>query len=120
MMPIPIILAAEVVENPTFSDSLPHLMGFVVVVVTLAVLCTICFATGMILKGSAAEPSADKPQAVAQPVDDDYIPPETLAVIAAAIQVTAGRGRRIVSVKAHNPAWHSAGRQQIHSSHEIR
>ena len=119
MIQFPIIIAAAA-DKATVSDALPHVMGFVVVVVTLAILWALCASTGVILQKllpptPVAQPAAARTQAAA-----DSVSPETLVVIAAAVTAVTGKSRRIVSVQPHNPAWSQAGRQQIHSSHNIR
>ncbi|MBT8038107.1 MAG: hypothetical protein KJO21_11230 [Verrucomicrobiae bacterium] len=120
MIPFPIIIAAAA-ENSTVSDALPHVMGFAVVVVTLAVLWALCVITGAVIKKlMPATPEASPVVASRKTVADDAVAPETLVVIAAAVTAVTGTHRRIVSVQPHNPVWSQAGRQQIQSSHNIR
>lgn len=132
MIQLPSIIAARLVGNTTVSDTLPYLMGFVLVLLTLAALLLICASVGVLIKLNELRkltPEAVAPKPVAKPVaqpvqpakaDDVLISPETFAIIAAAVEVAAGKPRRILSVEPLNPAWHSAGRQNIHSSHQVR
>lgn len=48
------------------------------------------------------------------------IPPEIVAVIAAAVAACAGRNIRIVSIRPSNSSWERAGRQSVLTSHRIR
>ena len=117
-----ILAAYTPLENPGVSDAVPYLTGFLVVVVTLAVLMGLCMAVSKILQLVMPEPAA--PQPVARPAAttpvNDGVPPEIVAVIAAAVATTVGQKQRIISIKPQNSSWSQAGRQQIHSSHKIR
>jgi len=119
MMNLPILFAAAA-EKATVSDALPYLMGFVVVVVTLVILWALCASTGLILQKVMPPAPVAQPAPARSQVVDDSVPPEVLVVIAAAVTAVVGKPRRIVSVQPHNPAWSQAGRQQIHSSHNLR
>ena len=119
MIQLPIIIAAAA-EKATVSDALPYVMGFAVVVVTLAILWALCASTGVILQKLLPPAPVAQPVAARRQVADGSLPPETLVVIAAAVTAVTGKPRRIVSVQPHNPAWSQAGRQQIQSSHNIR
>ena len=50
----------------------------------------------------------------------DSIPPEILAVIAAAVAVVTDKSRRVISIRKIDTAWERAGRQSVLSSHKIR
>ncbi len=119
MIQLPVITAVAA-EKATVSDALPHVMGFVIVVVTLAILWALCASTGVILQKLLPPTPVAQPAAAKTRAADDALPPETLVVIAAAVAAVTGKPRRIVSVQPHNPAWSQAGRQQIQSSHNIR
>ncbi len=114
------ILANTTVENPGIADALPYLVGFLVVLVTLAVLMGLCMLIGVILKNfetaPAAQPVVKRAPAVTK---DDSIPPEVVAVIAAAVSTVAG-SRRIMSIKPRQSSWGQSGRQRVQSSHNIR
>ena len=121
MMQLPTLLAAEVVSKPTVSDALPHLLGFVVVLVTLVVLWGICLLIGAILQKVMPPAAVTPPKTVpAKALEDGSIAPETLVVIAAAVAAVTGKPRRIISLQPHHPAWSQAGRQEILSSHKVR
>ena len=111
------ILASASIKNPGISDAFPYLLGFVVVLVTLSVLMGLCMLIGAILKKFETAPAAVQRASVA--VSDDAIPPEVVAVIAAAVATVAG-GRRIMSIKPRQSSWGQSGRQRVHSSHSIR
>ncbi len=108
-----ILAAYTPLENPGVSDAVPYLTGFLVVVVTLAVLMGLCMAVSKILQLVMPEPAA--PQPVARPAAttpvNDGVPPEIVAVIAAAVATTVGQKQRIISIKPQNSSWSQAGRQ---------
>jgi Na+-transporting methylmalonyl-CoA/oxaloacetate decarboxylase gamma subunit len=118
MIQLPTLLAVEAVSKATVSDALPHLMGFVVVLVTLTVLWGLCLLIGAILQKVAAHA---RPKTIAANASaDDSISRETLVVIAAAVAAVTGKPRRIISIQPHHPAWGQAGRQEVLSSHKVR
>jgi len=72
---------------------------------------------------SAATVSSSAPTSAPCPASSDSIPPEILAVIAAAIHVTLGREARIVGVtpaRLDDHTWSLEGRRQIFHSHKVR
>jgi Na+-transporting methylmalonyl-CoA/oxaloacetate decarboxylase gamma subunit len=111
---VPFLLAA------TVSEALPHLLGFVVVITTLAALLGLCVTVSTIINKFMPAPVA-APRQVSKPRTPvhDGIPEETVLVIAAAVAAVAQK-QRIVSIKPQSSSWSQAGRQQIHSSHNIR
>jgi Na+-transporting methylmalonyl-CoA/oxaloacetate decarboxylase gamma subunit len=133
------ILAYTPLENPGVSDAVPYLTGFLVVLVTLAVLMGLCMAVSKILlqilpqpqpfaKSTAASANNDEitPEvlamiaAAAAVQGNENVPPHIIAVITAAVATTIGKKQRIISIKPQNSSWGQAGRQQIHTSHNIR
>lgn len=48
------------------------------------------------------------------------IPPETVALIAAAVTAFVGSSVQIISIKPVSPSWERAGRQSVFVSHRIR
>ena len=136
------LLAYTPLENPGMSDALPYLTGFLVVVFTLCVLLSLCVFVSKVLQQIIPEPVSPKTAArplAATPVNDDIpaeimavitaaaaatvsdnVPAEIVAVIAAATATVVGDPHRVVSIKPHNSTWSQAGRQQLHSSHNIR
>lgn len=128
-------------DGHDLSISLPYLMGFVVVLVTLIILMGLCMGIGAILQrvmpNAGVTTPIFKPAVVATPAIDGEISPEILAVltaaamaseptdeiatvIAAAAATMVDEPHRIISIKPQNTSWSQAGRQQIHSSHTIR
>lgn len=140
------LLAYTRLENPGMADTLPYLTGFLVVLVTLCVLLGLCVLIGKVLQQVIPEPVASKaivpkptikPAAVTSTDDDipdevvaliaaaasavhDSVPAEIVAVIAAATATVVGQTHRVISIKPHNSTWSQAGRQQLHTSHNIR
>lgn len=117
-------------------------VGFLFVVVVLALLSAVTSAMGAFFakqaansaakaadaaKAAAESISADRPQAgLSSPVpacessqtEDEA---EMMAVIAAAVHTVIGdRPHRVVSVRSAGPGWAQEGRRQIFSSHRVR
>lgn len=124
MVPVQ-ILAVATKTTDSVMDALPHLAGMLMVMITLTILWGVCAFTAkliQILMPPAAK-TAPAPAAKAAPVAAaaaDSIPPEIVAVIAAAVSSTVGKQIRIVSIKPHSSGWEKAGRQSVLSSHRIR
>jgi len=129
-------------DGHNISVSLPYLMGFVVVIVTLTVLMGLCMLIGSILQKTTKEVSAQKtvkPPAVPKPANttNDTISPEILlvlaaaaaaseepseeivTVIAAAVASTFEKPHKILKIKPLTPSWSHAGRQEVLSSHRV-
>lgn len=78
---------------------------------------------------AATHPEAE-PKAVPAPVVDTGLSPETLAIIASAVNVTIGPRAQVTAVSllpAHAPSvevlmqqWSLEGRRQIYTSHKVR
>ena len=111
---VPFLLAA------TVSEALPHLLGFLVVITTLAALLGLCVVVSTVLNKYMPAP-VTVPRQVNKPSPSahDGIPEKTVLVIAAAVAAVTVK-QRIVSIKPQNSSWSQAGRQQIQSSHNIR
>lgn len=60
------------------------------------------------------------PKSAAPPSGSEDIPPETIAIIAAAVSAFVGASVQIISIKPANPSWGKAGRQSVIYSHRIR
>ncbi|MEI6673627.1 MAG: hypothetical protein WCO57_00460 [Verrucomicrobiota bacterium] len=60
--------------------------------------------------------AASGPVATAAPA----IPPQTVAVIAAAVHYMLGDKHKIIAIKPQDTSWEKAGRQAVLSSHRIR
>jgi hypothetical protein len=68
----------------------------------------------------AAPPPAPVVQQAAPEAFDEAIPPEIVAIIAAAVASVTDSAHRIVSIKRQSSTWERAGRQSILTSHRIR
>lgn len=136
--PIQLAQAAAPLEAPTTGSVV--IVGFLFVVIVLALLAAVTTAIGAVFIKSAARDAARAALATekaanataqgstsqATPVtsagsrraDDD---PALLAVIAAAVHTMMGdRAHRVVSVRSAGPGWAQEGRRQIFSSHRVR
>jgi Oxaloacetate decarboxylase, gamma chain len=118
-------------------DALPHMAGMLLVMITLAFLWGVCALTASIIKlllrdqktasvttASPALPLVEAQLATVPPPaleDESGIPPEIVAVIAAAVAtITRHQPVRIVSIKPMSTSWERAGRQSVLTSHRIR
>lgn len=73
-------------------------------------------------KGVPATPAQPNLAAATTVADENNIPPEIVAMIAAAVHLTVGARHRIVAITPapHNPYWAMEGRRQIFASHRPR
>lgn len=120
----------SILSSTSVLDALPHLAGMFMVMATLTILWGVCAMTAklvQIVTPASSAPVSTKsetvrPVAKAEPPIDhpDVIPPEIVAVIAAAVSVTIGQKVRIVSIKPMSTQWERAGRQSVLTSHRIR
>jgi Na+-transporting methylmalonyl-CoA/oxaloacetate decarboxylase gamma subunit len=116
------------VQKPATSvlDALPHLAGMLMVMVALAILWGVCELTARVVRMLApdtAPPADPKPATTAKPAGhftEQAVPPEIIAVIAAAVATVTGPTHRIVSIKRQSTTWEKVGRQSILTSHRIR
>lgn len=114
--------AAPEQAQASMSDTLPHLLGMVLVVLTLIVLWGVCVLSAILVKKFAPAPAAPAPlkrPAPAAPAATGPTP-EIVAVITAAVASVTGSSHRIVSIKHQSSNWGKAGRQSVLSSHKIR
>ena len=108
-------------------------VGFIFVLVVLALLAMVTAAIGAIFirfdakaeakaAVAAAAAAALAPAPTADPEAVDYEEdPALVAVIAAAVHSVIGdRAHRIVSIRPGGPGWAQEGRRQIFSSHRVR
>lgn len=108
------ILAATHLE--TFVKAMPHLLGMLMVMITLAILWGVCSLTAYLIHHfMPAVAQANAPRAATS-----GIPPETVAVIAAAVNVVTDEGYKVISIRSQDSNWEKAGRQSVLSSHKIR
>ncbi len=108
-----------------FEDSLHILLGFVFVIVVLAILAGVTQGIGFLFnmkKPSAPKPAAaPAPAAPAASAPAGGISPEVVAVIAAAVHTTLERPYRIRSIRsASDRHWAAEGRREIFRSHKVR
>jgi Na+-transporting methylmalonyl-CoA/oxaloacetate decarboxylase gamma subunit len=115
----------------TFLAAFPHLLGMLVVMITLAILWGVCVLTARLIRTLVPEPvaavAAPVPPAEASshatsagPVATSTVPPQIVAVIAAAVHTAVGKGHTIVSITPQDSNWEKAGRQSVLSSHRLR
>lgn len=140
--PIHLAQAATLPEAPSTVSVV--VVGFLFVILVLALLAAVTSAIGAFFIKSAARDAAkaaiaaekaaeastraagragstaDSP-AVSGQTDAGAEDPALLAVIAAAVHTALGdRAHRVVSVRSAGPAWAQEGRRQIFSSHRVR
>jgi len=115
----------------TFLSGFPHLIGMLVVMITLTGLWGVCSLTAWLIKTLVPEPVAaavapvppvdvERPRPHTAPAATSGIPPEVVAVIAAAVHTAVGKGHKIVAIKPQDSNWEKAGRQSVLGSHRIR
>jgi Na+-transporting methylmalonyl-CoA/oxaloacetate decarboxylase gamma subunit len=124
---IPILAVAEKFSTSVM-DALPHLAGMLMVLTTLTILWGVCALTAKLVHVLMPEQTAvagavpaAKTAATPRPAVAAGMPPEIVAVIAAAVATTTGdQPVRIVSIKPMSTSWEKAGRQSVLTSHRIR
>lgn len=138
-----LILAVSGPEVPSHTSGTLEIVGvgFIFVMVVLALLALVTAALGAIfirfdarlnakvaaaVAAQAPKPSSSDPEALdyensSAPVSGDEEDPALVAVIAAAVHSVIGdRAHRIVSIRPGGPGWAQEGRRQIFSSHRVR
>ena len=149
-MQIPLLIATateDLAHSHSVWDALPHLGGMLMVLVTLTVMWGITASVAKIIAILHAKqpapvpaPAAVVPEPAAPPAtsadavpvaaiaaavaalyeNEQIVPSEVAAVIAAAVACMSGGSRRIISIKPADTSWEKAGRQSILYSHRIR
>ncbi len=116
----------------TFLGGFPHLLGMLVVLITLACLWGVCSLTAWLIKTVVPEPvtaaiapappvDAERPHSASPaPASTQGIAPELVAVIAAAVHTAVGKGHKVISIKPQDTNWQQAGRHAVLGSHRIR
>jgi Na+-transporting methylmalonyl-CoA/oxaloacetate decarboxylase gamma subunit len=132
-----LILAVSGPEVPANASGTLEIVGvgFIFVMVVLALLAMVTSALGAIFSRVDARAAAKSAviaaeaaakiaaMAPAAPVasDDDQEDSALVAVLAAAVHSVIGdRAHRIVSIRPGGPGWAQEGRRQIFSSHRVR
>lgn len=111
--------------HPGFLENLSYqAAGLAVVLVSLTALSIIIAFFGRLLNRPHPSPATARPRHTTGSATTE-IPPETLAVIAAAVAVSIEHPHRIVQVRGPREslwlqAWSVEGRRQIFQSHRIR
>lgn len=123
----PILAASQIAAKAAtetaeigFGDTLPHLLGMLLVFLTLALLWGICAVSAKTIQTLVPEPAPAPAKASPAPAIPAGTPPEVIAAITAAVATVSGPASRIVSVKRPSSTWAKAGRQSVLSSHKIR
>lgn len=124
----------QLLASTSVLDALPHLVGMLMVMLTLAILWGLCASVAKLIHvlGPAPVAAAAPVKAAAAPVKaaaapipattprPEAIPPEIVAVIAAAVVTVTGPSRRIISIRSQSTSWEKSGRQSVLTSHRIR
>lgn len=142
-----ITVLAQMESVPSGAEAMPGpggvvIVGFLFVIVVLALLAAVTSAMGAWFTKQAASAAAQAAQAaqaaaegasgvagttpsglasnLAKPVNEDG-DPALMAVVAAAVHTVIGdRPHRVVSIRSSGPGWAQEGRRQIFSSHRVR
>jgi|688.fasta_scaffold607627_2 Na+-transporting methylmalonyl-CoA/oxaloacetate decarboxylase gamma subunit len=117
----------QLLASTSVLDALPHLVGMLMVMLTLAILWGVCASVAKLIHvlGPAPVAAAAPVKAAAAPIPattprPEAIPPEIVAVIAAAVVTVTGPSRRIISIRSQSTSWEKSGRQSVLTSHRIR
>lgn len=117
--------AGNMTRMETLVTALPYVSGALVVFLTLAILWGVCALTAWLVKtlvpAAVLEPAAPAVARATEPVSAaGSVPPEIVAVIAAAIHTAVGKEHKIVAIKPQASSWEKAGRQSVLGSHRVR
>lgn len=111
---------------PHFIETLGYLSGFAITMITLVMMWLITAMIGQYFvrlerNVAATTAQAKIPDTVAAPAEKSAIPPQLVAVVAAAVHVSLGKvPHQIISIKPADPSWSREGRRQIFDSHRVR
>lgn len=99
-------------------QSSQHLVGFLVVLLALAILWGLTVLLGKVLgtRKIAVAPVQPAVESIGSPGDQD----EDLVVVAAAVAQMLSDRHRVVSIRPQSSSWGQQGRRDIHASHNIR
>ena len=128
-MPIqlsPILAVAVTPESSAGEIIVYQTVGFIVVLVALALLAVIISMLGKFFRtapktaATTSKTAPAKPAAPTVTLASDAIPDHIIAVIAAAVAVEMGQRHQIVAVTHVGSNWSMEGRRSIYSSHTLR
>ena len=131
MQSIPFFLAAAETMSvgETFLAAIPHILGMFVVMATLTVLWGLCELMSYLIKtyipikeevvAPRAAPTAS-PAPAAPAAATSNLSPETIVVVAAAVNTVLGSDYKVVAIRTQDSNWEKAGRQSVLSSHKLR
>ncbi len=120
------VAAAKAGKLDTFVAAIPHLLGMLVVMISLTILWGVCALTAHLIKTFAPAATATAPpvrkQAPAAPVaaGSAALSPELVVVVAAAVNSVLGMDYKVVAIRPQDSNWEKAGRQSVLSSHRLR
>lgn len=124
MIPLPVIFAVSLPDNPTLADNLQfQITGLIVVLFTLGSLALLLAVIGQIF--ILRDRKRAKPAATAPAPTDEPVPAPILAAIAAAVSSALGDQRVVIhGIRTVDPrtslAWSVEGRRSIYSSKKLR
>ena len=103
-----------------FINSLEHVIGFFVVMITLGILYSLTALIGRyFIKREAARPKAAPAQVA--PAGEDMVTDEEVVAITACAALVMGQRSRVVSIRSSAPKdWSREGRREQFASHRIR
>jgi hypothetical protein len=120
-----ILLAVSPQTGASILNTMPNLVGTLLIIIALALVWGACVLTVFVVKyrsPTAAHHATPAPApAPATPRQTgSAIAPETIVVIAAAVNSTIGKDYKVISIKSQDTAWEMAGRHAVLTSHRIR
>lgn len=112
-------------RHVSFAENLEFLLvGFVIVMATLAALWLLCEAVGAFFKWQAARAeaaarAASEASATTVPAAPESAREVPIPVIAAAVAAVVDQPHRVVEIKPVSIAWSLEGRRQLLTSHKL-
>ncbi len=120
MHPLNLFAAVMATSVTSLFDTLVHWVGTGIIGISI-IWSAYCLLTYLMKRLSPVElPAITPARAAPSPVAPAAIPPQTVAVIAAAVHYMLGEKHKIISIKPQDSSWEKAGRQAVLSSHRIR
>jgi hypothetical protein len=122
-----ILLAVSPQAGASILNTMPNLVGTLLIIIALTLVWGACVLTVFVVKyrsPTAAHHGTPTPAPAPAPATprqtDSAIAPETIVVIAAAVNSTIGKDYKVISIKSQDTAWEMAGRHAVLTSHRIR